>query len=40
MAVHAWLQELGADVAIDYSKERFEEVCRPFDCVLDLVGGE
>lgn len=35
------LQELGAERAIDYTRERFEEVCRqPFDAILDLVGGE
>ena len=36
------MQELGADVAIDYTKEAFEQVCKddPFDCVLDFVGGE
>jgi NADPH:quinone reductase-like Zn-dependent oxidoreductase len=36
------LQELGADVAIDYRKERFEEVCagEPFDAVLDLIAGK
>ncbi|GAB4813063.1 hypothetical protein N2152v2_000109 [Parachlorella kessleri] len=35
-------KELGADVAIDYRKEAFEQVCKddPFDCVLDLVGGD
>lgn len=28
-------------MAIDYNAERFEEVCQkaPFDCILDLVGG-
>lgn len=35
------MQELGAERAIDYTRERFEEVCRqPFDAILDLVGGE
>jgi alcohol dehydrogenase len=34
-------KELGADVAIDYSKDKFEEVCRnePFDGIIDLIGG-
>ena len=36
------MQGLGADEALDYTKERFEEVYAndPFDVVLDLVGGK
>jgi NADPH:quinone reductase-like Zn-dependent oxidoreductase len=32
--------ELGADRAIDYRAQRFEEIARDVDLVLDLVGGE
>jgi NADPH:quinone reductase-like Zn-dependent oxidoreductase len=35
-----FLRELGADTVIDFSKERFEEVVRNADAVIDLVGGE
>src|SRR5436190_3574367 len=34
------LKQLGADVAIDYTKTRFEEIARDVDCVLDPVGRE
>jgi NADPH:quinone reductase-like Zn-dependent oxidoreductase len=37
---HAFLRELGADVVIDYGTERFEDVARDVDVVLDPVGGE
>lgn len=33
-------RELGADQAIDYKSERFEEVVEPVDLVLDLIAGE
>jgi NADPH:quinone reductase-like Zn-dependent oxidoreductase len=33
-------RELGADRAIDYRNERFEEIARDVDVVFDLVGGE
>jgi NADPH:quinone reductase-like Zn-dependent oxidoreductase len=33
-------RELGADRAIDYQSQRFEEIARDVDLVLDLVGGE
>jgi NADPH:quinone reductase-like Zn-dependent oxidoreductase len=33
-------RELGADQAIDYRTERFEEIVRGVDVVFDLVGGE
>ena len=34
------LKELGADVAIDYTKTKFEEVAKDVDVVLDPVGKE
>jgi NADPH:quinone reductase-like Zn-dependent oxidoreductase len=34
------LRQLGADVAIDYTKQKFEEVARDVDCVLDPVGKD
>jgi NADPH:quinone reductase-like Zn-dependent oxidoreductase len=34
------LKELGADVAIDYTKTKFEEVARDVDVVLDSVGKD
>lgn len=36
----AYLEELGADVAIDYETQRFQNVVRDVDVVLDTVGGE
>lgn len=36
----AFLQELGADVAVDYRNQRFEDVARDVDVVLDPIGGE
>jgi NADPH:quinone reductase-like Zn-dependent oxidoreductase len=36
----AFLEELGVDRAIDYKKEKFEEICHDFDLVVDLIGGE
>jgi NADPH:quinone reductase-like Zn-dependent oxidoreductase len=33
-------RELGADLAIDCESQRFEEIARDVDLVLDLVGGE
>jgi NADPH:quinone reductase-like Zn-dependent oxidoreductase len=35
-----FVRELGADRAIDYQSQRFEEIARDVDLVLDLVGGE
>jgi NADPH:quinone reductase-like Zn-dependent oxidoreductase len=32
--------ELGADCGINYESQRFEEIARDVDLVLDLVGGE
>src|SRR5947199_814346 len=34
------LKQLGADVAIDYTKTRFEEIAKDTDAVLDRVGKE
>jgi len=34
------LKELGADVAIDYTKQKFEDVAKEVDVVLDSVGGD
>jgi NADPH:quinone reductase-like Zn-dependent oxidoreductase len=35
----AWLRELGADVVIDHTKERFEDRAGEVDVVIDLVGN-
>ena len=34
------LRELGVDEPIDYTKQKFEDVARNVDLVLDLIGGE
>src|SRR5713226_3343024 len=34
------LKELGADVAIDYKTQKFEDVAKDVDVVLDSVGGD
>ena len=34
------LKQLGADVAVDYTRTKFEDVARDVDVVLDTVGGE
>jgi NADPH:quinone reductase-like Zn-dependent oxidoreductase len=34
------LKELGADVAIDYTKQKFEDVVKDVDVVLESVGGD
>jgi len=39
-AKHAFLAELGADEAIDYTRDAVEERVRDVDVVLDLVGDE
>jgi NADPH:quinone reductase-like Zn-dependent oxidoreductase len=39
-AKHAFLGELGADEAVDYTSERIEDRVRDADVVLDLVGDE
>jgi NADPH:quinone reductase-like Zn-dependent oxidoreductase len=35
-----YVHELGADTVVDYKTERFKDVARDVDAVLDLVGGE
>ncbi|ACU05333.1 NADP-dependent oxidoreductase [Pedobacter heparinus] len=35
-----FIKSLGADQAIDYKNERFEEVVKDLDAVLDTMGGE
>jgi len=37
---HPFLRELGADVVIDYTTQRFEDVADSVDVVLDPVGGD
>lgn len=34
------VQELGADVVIDYTRQRFEDVARDLDVLLESVGGD
>ncbi|BFG26872.1 hypothetical protein CerSpe_131460 [Prunus speciosa] len=34
-----WLRSLGADLAIDYTKDKFEDLPEKFDVVYDAVGG-
>lgn len=36
----AYVRTLGADVVIDYSSERFEDIAKGVDAVIDLVGGD
>lgn len=36
----AYVKNFGADLVIDYRKEKFEEVVKDFDAVFDTVGGE
>ena len=35
-----FLKQLGADVAIDYKTQKFEDIARNVDVVIDAVGGE
>jgi NADPH:quinone reductase-like Zn-dependent oxidoreductase len=35
-----FLRELGADVFVDYTTDRFEDAARDVDVVLDPIGGE
>jgi NADPH:quinone reductase-like Zn-dependent oxidoreductase len=35
-----FLKQMGADVTIDYTKQKFEEIAKEVDVVLDSVGGE
>jgi NADPH:quinone reductase-like Zn-dependent oxidoreductase len=37
---HDFLRSLGADVVIDYTTQRFEEIARDVDVVLDPIGGD
>jgi NADPH:quinone reductase-like Zn-dependent oxidoreductase len=37
---HDFLRELGVDQVIDYGTERFEDIVRDVDVILDTVGGE
>ena len=37
---HAFVRDLGVEQVVDYDTERFEEVVRPVDVVLDTVGGD
>jgi NADPH:quinone reductase-like Zn-dependent oxidoreductase len=37
---HEFLRELGADAVIDYNTERFEDVARNVDLVLDPIGDD
>jgi len=40
IANHEFLKQLGADVAIDYTKQKFEDVARDVDVVLDSIGRD
>jgi NADPH:quinone reductase-like Zn-dependent oxidoreductase len=35
-----FLKQLGADLAIDYTKQKFEDVAKDVDVVLDSIGGD
>jgi NADPH:quinone reductase-like Zn-dependent oxidoreductase len=35
-----FIRSLGADRVIDHNAERFEDVCKDMDLVIDLIGGE
>jgi NADPH:quinone reductase-like Zn-dependent oxidoreductase len=37
---HEFMRSLGADVVIDYTTQRFEDIARDVDVVLDPIGGE
>jgi NADPH:quinone reductase-like Zn-dependent oxidoreductase len=37
---HEFLRSIGADVVIDYRTQRFEDIARDVDVVLDPIGGE
>jgi NADPH:quinone reductase-like Zn-dependent oxidoreductase len=39
-ANQAFLKEIGADTAIDYKNQKFEEIAKDVDVVLDSVGGD
>ncbi len=36
----ALVRRLGADVVVDYTRERFEDVLHDYDAVFDLLGGD
>jgi len=36
----SFVKEIGADIAIDYKTQRFDEILRDYDAVFDTVGGE
>ena len=36
----ALVKRLGADVVIDYTRERFEDKLSGYDCAFDLIGGD
>ena len=36
----ALVKRLGADVVIDYTRERFEDELSGYDCAVDLLGGD
>ncbi len=36
----ALVRRLGADLVIDYTRERFEDKLSDYDCAFDLIGGE
>ncbi|KAA9037576.1 NADP-dependent oxidoreductase [Ginsengibacter hankyongi] len=35
-----FVEDLGADVVIDYKKEKFEDILKDIDLVIDLIGGD
>ncbi len=35
-----WVKKLGADIVIDYKKDKFEEILHDYDVVLDTLGGD
>ena len=39
-ANQGFLKEIGADTAIDYKNQKFEEIAKDVDVVLDTVGGD
>jgi NADPH:quinone reductase-like Zn-dependent oxidoreductase len=39
-ANHDYLRKLGADVVIDYRAQKFEEIAKDVDVVLDPIGGD
>lgn len=39
-ANHEFLRKLGADVTIDYKTQKFEEIAKDVDVVLDTIGGD